>query len=201
MGPFWAYRGKLMEKKFTTRQIVITGLMLALEIVLQIVGNYLQFGPVNINLSLVAVVMAAVLCGPMSGAIVGFFNGIMALVSPTTLALFVPVSPFGTFLACLTKCTVAGIVAGFLFKLLQEKNKTLALVLASLSVPVINTGLFVIYCLIFFRPLLESLSGPEFSNIYVFLLVGFVGWNFIFEVLSTPIVCTPVGLAILRKEK
>ena len=189
-----------MNKIFTTRQIVITGLMLALEIVLQVVGNYLQFGPVNINLSLVAVTMAAILGGPISGAIVGFFNGIMALVSPTTLALFMPVSPLGTFLACLTKCTIAGLVAGFIFKLLKDKNLVLALILCSLSVPVTNTGLFIVYCLLFFRPLLQSLCGDN-ANIYVFLLVGFIGWNFIFEVVSTPVITTPVGLALSRKQK
>ena len=46
-------------KKITTRQIVITGLFLAIEIIFQVIGNYLQFGPVNINLSLITIVLAA----------------------------------------------------------------------------------------------------------------------------------------------
>ena len=189
-----------MKKVFTTRQIVITGLMLALEIVLQVVGNYLQFGSVNINLSLVAVVMAAVLAGPASGAIVGFFNGVMALLSPSTIALFMPISVVGTFLACLTKCTLAGLAAGFIFKCLRKKNLVLALILSSICVPVINTGLFVVYCLLFFRPLLENLCG-EGSNIYIFLFSTFIGINFIVEAISTPVISTPVGLALLREQK
>ena len=111
-----------MNKKITTRQIVITGLMLALMIVLQIVGNYLQFGPVNINISLVAVVLAAVLGGPLSGAIVGFFNGIMALLSPSKIAVFMPVSLVGTILACLLKCTLAGLVSGLAFNAIKKKE-------------------------------------------------------------------------------
>ena len=190
-----------MNKLITTRQIVITGLMLALEIILQIIGNYVQLGPISLNLSLVAIVMAAVLAGPLSGAVVGFFNGIMVIVSPSTLSLFMTTSVIGTFLACLTKCTIAGLVAGFVFKALVNKNKVLALVLAGLLVPVINTGLFCLYCLLFFRPLLERLISPEYANIYIFLLLGFVGWNFIFEVISTPVLSTSVGLVVLREKK
>ena len=191
-----------MNKKITTRQIVITGLMLALMIVLQIVGNYLQFGPVNINISLVAVVLAAVLGGPLSGAIVGFFNGIMALLSPSTIAVFMPVSLVGTILACLLKCTLAGLVSGLAFNAIKKKNTILALIIASLLVPIINTGIFIIMALIFFRPILEAnVTSGAFPNIWVFLLVGFIGWNFLIELLSTGVISPIVGGVVLRNEK
>ena len=191
-----------MNKSITTKQIVLTGLFLALEIILQIVGNYLQFGPVNINISLVAVVLAAVICGPLSGAIIGFFNGIMALLSPSTIAIFMPVSPVGTALACLLKCTLAGLISGFVFKLLKKKNKILGLIVSSLLVPIINTGIFIILCLIFFRPILESnVTSGAFPNIWMFLLVGFIGWNFLIELVSTGVLSPIVGGVILRNEK
>ena len=191
-----------MNKKITTRQIVITGLMLALMIILQIIGNYLQFGPVNINISLVAIVLAAVLGGPLSGAIDGFFNGVMALLSPSTIAVFMPVSPVGTVLACLLKCTLAGLVSGIIFNLLKKKNKVLSLIVSSLLVPIINTGIFIIFCLIFFRPILESnVTSGAFPNIWMFLIVGFIGWNFLVELVSTTVLSPIVGLAVLRNEK
>ena len=191
-----------MNKKFTTRQIVITGLMLALMIILQVIGNYLQIGPVNINISLVAIVLAAVLAGPASGAIVGFFNGIMALLSPSTIALFMPVSPVGTVLACLLKCTLAGLVAGLVFNLLKKKNKIVGLIVSSLLVPIINTAIFLIFCLIFFRPILESnVASGAFPNIWMFLLVGFVGWNFLVELVSTGVLSPIVGGVVLRNEE
>lgn len=201
MGPFGPIGG-IMNKKFTTRQIVITGLMLALMIVLQIIGNYLQFGPVNINISLVAIVLAAVLAGPISGAIVGFFNGIMALLSPSTITVFMPVSVAGTVLACLLKCTLAGLVCGLVFNLLKKKNQTLALIVSSLLVPIINTGIFIIFALIFFRPVLEdSVASGDFPNIWLVLLVGFIGWNFLIELVSTCVLSPIVGTAVLRNEK
>ena len=191
-----------MNKKFTTRQIVVTGLMLALMIVLQIIGNYLQFGPVNINISLVAIVLAAVIAGPISGAIVGFFNGIMALLSPSTITVFLPVSVVGTVLACLLKCTLAGFVSGLVFNSLKNKNRTLALIVASLLVPIINTGIFIIFALIFFRPVLEAnVSSGDFPNIWMVLLIGFIGWNFLIELVSTGVLSPIVGTVALRNEK
>ena len=188
-------------KKITTQQIVITGLFLALEIIFQVIGNYLQFGPVNINLSLVTIVLAAAMCGPLSGAIVGFFNGVMALFSPSTLAIFMPISPVGTVLACLLKCTVAGIMAGLIFNLLKKKTKAGALLLSSFLVPVINTAIFIIFALIFFRPILESsVTSGDYPNIWMVLLFGFIGWNFLFEIITTVVLSTAVGLVILRIE-
>ena len=191
-----------MNKKFTTRQIVVTGLMLALMIVLQVIGNYLQIGPVNINLSLIAIVMAAVIAGPISGAIVGFFNGVMALLSPSTIALFMPVSVVGTVFACLLKCTLAGFVCGLVFNILKKKNQTLALIISGLLVPIINTGIFIIFALLFFRPVLEDyVASGAFPNIWMVLLIGFIGWNFLIELVSTGVLSPIVGTVALRNEK
>ena len=190
-----------MNKKITTKQIVGTGLLLALEIIFQIVGNYLQFGPVNINLSLVTIVIAAVLYGPLSGAILGFFNGLMALLSPSTLAIFMPISPVGTVVACLLKTTIAGLAAGLVFKIFKNKNNVVGLVLSSFIVPIVNTGLFSVFCLLFFRSFLESGIGDTFPNIGAFLIFGVIGWNFIFEIITTVIISTIVGMILVKRKQ
>ncbi len=190
-----------MNKKITTQQIVGTGLLLALEIIFQIIGNYLQIGPVSINLSLVTVVLAAVLYGPLSGAVLGFFNGLIVLMSPSTIALFMPISVLGTIVICLLKCTIAGLVAGFLFKLFRNKNHLVGLILVSILVPVINTGIFSLGALLFFRSFLESGVSEQFPNIGAFLIFGVIGINFLVEIASTTIISTPVGMILLRREK
>ena len=188
-----------MNKKITTQQIVGTGLLLALEIIFQIIGNYLQFGPVNINLSLLTIVLAAVIYGPLSGAVVGFFNGLMALLSPSTMAIFMPINPVGTIFACLLKTTLAGLTAGFVFKTLKNKNQLLALILSSVLVPAINTGVFVIFALLFFMPFLQSGVGEAYPNIASFLVFGVIGINFIFEIITTVILSTITGTILLKR--
>ena len=190
-----------MNKRITTQQIVGTGLLLALEIIFQIIGNYLQIGPVNINLSLVTVVLGAVLYGPLSGAVLGFFNGLIVLLSPSTIAIFMPISPVGTVIACLLKCTSAGLVAGLLFKLFKNKNNLVGLIIASILVPVINTGIFSVVCLLFFRPFLESGVSETFPNIGAFLIFGVIGINFIVEIVSTTVISVPLGMILLKREK
>ena len=190
-----------MNKRITTQQIVGTGLLLALEIIFQIIGNYLQIGPVNINLSLVTVVLGAVLYGPLSGAVLGFFNGLIVLLSPSTIAIFMPISPVGTVIACLLKCTIAGLVAGLLFKLFKNKNNLVGLIIASILVPIINTGIFSVVCLLFFRPFLESGVSETFPNIGAFLIFGVIGINFIVEIVSTTVISVPLGMILLKREK
>ena len=189
-----------MNHKITTQHIVGTGLLLALEIIFQIIGNYLQFGPVNINLSLLTIVLAAALYGPISGAILGFFNGLLALLSPSTMAIFMPLSLIGTILACLLKTTLAGLLSGIFFNLLKKKNGVLALVIAALTVPIVNTGIFVVFCFLFFRPFLESGVGEAYSNIWSFLIFGIIGWNFVFEIITTVVLSLVAGLPILKRK-
>ena len=190
-----------MKKTITTQQIVGTGLLLALEIIFQVIGNYLQFGPVSINLSLVAIVLAAVLYGPLSGAILGFFCGIIILFSPSTIAIFMPVSPVGTVIACLLKTTLAGLIAGFIFKALKNKNQLLGIILASILVPIINTGVFSAITLIFFRPILAGGANDQsFAGMMTYLIVGFIGWNFLIEIATTVLISTILGLVLVRRK-
>ena len=189
-----------MNLKITTKQIAVTGLLLALEIIFQIISNYLQFGPVNINISLVVIVLAAVMCGPLSGAVVGFFNGLITLFSPSTIAIFMPINPAATVIVCLLKCTLAGFIAGFIYRLLEKKHRIIGLIIASALVPIINTGLFSICALIFFRPFLESVAGGNgFANIWIALLLGVIGINFLIELPTTIVLSTISGEAILRR--
>ena len=191
-----------MQKKNQTKTIVVTGLLLSLEIVFQIIGNYLNIGPANINISLVPVVLAAVLCGPVSGAILGFFNGIMALFSPSTIAFSMPVNLPATSIVCLLKCTLAGALAGFIFNIIKKKNSLVGLIVASVIVPVVNTALFSAIALLFFRPLLQgSVDSGKFANIYLSLILGMIGWNFLIEIATTLILSPTIGMIVLKREE
>ena len=178
-----------MEKKkfFNTRMIAATGIMLAVEIVLQVIGNYIVIpgGFANLNFSLIIITLGAILYGPVVGGFLGLVSGALTLFSPSTISYFFAVSPLGTILACLLKTTLAGVVAGFIAKALKNKNDLLGSILCSIATPVINTGVFAIFCLIFFKQRLLEINP---NSVSAALFLGMIGANFIFEIIINIVV-------------
>ena len=166
-------------------------------IVLQVAGNFVQIGPVSINLSLVPIALCAILYGPFSAALLGLFSGVLVLFAPSTEAVFMPVSAIGTVLVCLIKSTVAGLLGGVVYKLVSKKNAIASYILCGMTIAIINTGLFVVGCLIFFMPVLVE-NSKDYANAYAFLFLGMIGWNFIFEVISAS-VFTPLVAKIAKR--
>ena len=170
----------MKENRITTRTIVITGLLVALTIILQFISTIIPTG-VNLNLSLVPITLGAVLLGPYVGAFLGLICGVVILISPNTVAVFMAISPVGTIIACLVKTTVAGLLAGFASKALKEKNDLLSVVVAAVIVPLVNTLIFAIVTYFFF---LEGLGLSDFWSIFTIL----IGINFLFEIITNVII-------------
>jgi len=185
----------MKDKDALIRKITGTGLLLSLSLILQIIGNLVSFGPVSINLCLIPVVLGAIIYGPWVGALLGFCNGIFVLFAPSTISVFWPISAWGTILVCLLKCTLAGLVAGFVYLPFKKNHQLVGSILASILVPVINTGLFALACMTFFRPLLEQYGSSGYATAYSFLFLGIIGWNFIFE-LGSSIILSPTVFKI-----
>ena len=158
-----------------TKTITGLGLMTALVVVLQIISNYVQIGPVSINLAIIPVVIGAILYGPICGLLLGLVDGAIILSAPST-AFFLSYNVWATVLICLLKTGIAGLVAGFIPKII--KNDKVSAIVASLIVPLLNTGLFIVGCLIFFMPLLsENLGVVNLGGILTVL----IGVNFFIE--------------------
>ena len=188
-----------MEKKrfFNTRMIATTGILLAIEIILQLLGNYIVIpgGFASLNFSLIIITLGAILYGPVIGGFLGLMSGLLTIFAPATMSYFFSVSPVGTILACLLKTTIAGVAAGLIMMIFKKKNKVLAgAITVSIIVPTINTGIFAIFCLLFFMKRLQEIN-PE--NIASALFLGMIGFNYIFEVLTTTII-TPSLLKIME---
>lgn len=167
----------LKHHTFNTKKITSIGLLTALVIVLQLLSNYVSFGPANLNLSLFPIIVGAVLYGPGAGLFLGLVNGLIVLLSPSTIGIFMPLNPFGTVLICVLKSSIAGLLAGFVNKLFKRKLRLGALV-SSIIVPTVNTGLFLVGFLLMYT----SLAGT--SNPLTFALVTVIGWNFFLELFS-----------------
>ena len=173
-----------MSKNNNTQKIVGLGLFTAIVIVLQLMGSFIRFGTFSISLVLVPVVIGAALYGAGAGAWLGFVFGVVVLLSGDAAA-FLGVNALGTILTVLVKGTLAGLLSGLVYKALENKNRTLAVAVAAVVCPVVNTGVFLIGCLLFF---METIGGWADAmgfgaNVGQYMIVGLVGANFIFELL------------------
>lgn len=181
-----------MAKKTSIQSMVGMGILTAIVVVLQFIGSAIHFGPFSISLVLAPIIIGAALYGWKAGAWLGFVFGIMVLI--TDASAFLGISVPGTIITCIMKGVLAGAAAGIIYKLLEKKNKTLAVITAGIACPVVNTGVFLLGCVLFFLRTIESWGAAAgYENVGKYLVFGFVGVNFLVElainlILSTAIV-------------
>ena len=170
-----------MKRFFTTRTISGLGMLTAIIIALQLLSNYVQFGPVSITLALFPIAVGAMLFGPIGGLFLGLVDGVLVLLAPSTISGFLAINPVGTVFVCLLKTGLAGLFAGLAFKALHQKHLNLAIVVAALLVPIINTGLFSVAALTIFKnTLFQGAEGAGVSAVYMLFII-WIGWNFLLE--------------------
>lgn len=167
-----------MKNKRNIQRMVGIASLAAIVVVLQIIANYVVIGPVCITLALIPLVIGAILYGPWAGTFLGALMGAIILTAPST-GSFLAVNPFMTVLLCLVKTAAAGMVSGFVFKSLYKKNLQLAVILAAVVAPIVNTGLFALGCMAFFWNTLHEWAGG--SNVLGYLFLTMIGFNFLIE--------------------
>ena len=184
-------------KKTDTKTLVGIGLFTAIVVVLQLLAVGLRaLGLFSISLVLVPIVVGAAVSGWKSGAWLGFVFGVAVLLSGDANA-FLTVNVVGTVVTVLLKGTLCGLCAGLVYKLL-EKNKTVAVFAAAAICPIVNTGVFLLGCLVFF---LETITGWAalygFENVGAYMIFGLTGANFLIE-LGVNLVLAPVITRLIK---
>lgn len=178
--------------KSRTLMLAQMGILTAIVIVLQALAIGIRFGTFSITLVLVPIVVGAALHGWKAGAWLGLVFGIVVLF--TDAGAFLAVSVPGTIVTCILKGVLAGMASAAVYKLLENKNRWVAIIAAAVVCPIVNTGVFLLGCLIFFYDTIaEWAAGAGFENVGAYLIIGFVGLNFLVEMavnllLSTVIV-------------
>ena len=192
---------KTRAKLFTSRNIAWFAVLLALTVVLQIWGSAIRIGANTVNFSLIPVVLAAILLGPVAGAVMGFASAVVILIyvvlgtEPLSFMMFQD-HPFITVALILIKTTAAGLVAGVLYKVLERKNPYLATVVAAGAAPVVNTGLYILGALLMSDTIAASGFADGMSVIY-FLVVVAAGVNFLIE-FAVNMVESPAIYSVIR---
>jgi uncharacterized membrane protein len=185
------------NKRLDTRTLTGMALLTAVVVILQLLGAFVRFGPFSISLVLIPIVVGAALYGPAAGAWLGFVFGLVVLLSGDAAA-FLAVNPLGTVLTVLVKGAGAGFCAGLVFRALEKKNAWTAAILAAVTAPVVNTGIFLLGCVCFFMPTVtEWATAMGFPSVGNYMIFGLVGANFLVE-LAVNIVLSPVIVRLIK---
>ncbi len=189
------------EKSVSTRSLVLGAVLTALVVILQYMGSFIKLGPFSISLVLIPIVIGTATCGVKIGTWLGLVFGIVVLASGDAAA-FLTVNVWGTILTVLAKGALCGLVSGLAFRgahKLFKGNIYLSAVASAIVCPVVNTGVFLLGCLLFFMDTIAMWTqgaglGGDVARYMIFVLVGA---NFLVE-LAVNIVFSPIIVRIIK---
>ena len=188
------------KRSMSTASLVFLAIMTALVVLLQVIGGGIKFGMFSISLVLVPIVLGASVGGPISGAWLGFIFSIAVFLTGDAAA-FLAVNVPGTIITVFAKGILAGLASGLLFKLLSKANKYVAVFTSAAICPIVNTGIFLIGCrLFFYETIAEWGAALGFESAAAYMFFGLAGLNFLIE-LATNLILSPVILRLLKIKK
>lgn len=189
----------MQEKTLNTKALVLTALLSALVVVLQILSLAARMAgiPFAISLALIPIVIGASVNGPKAGAWLGFICALVILL--TDSAAFMSVNPGGTVITVLLKGILAGYLSGACYVALSKVNKVLASFAAAALCPIVNTGIFLLGCKIFFMAKINEWAETAgfAGNTASYMVTAFVGINFIIE-LAANLVLSPAIVHLIK---
>ena len=184
-----------------TQKIAIMAILTALVAVLSYFGGFIKIGALaSISLTLIPVVFGSALYGPFAGAWLGGVSGVVFFATADAAFWFSLNLP-GTIVTVMCKGILAGLSAGFVFKVLERLNRYFAVLAAAIVCPVVNTGIFLLGCVLFFSDYVKASSVEQSMSMLGFMIVFFVGLNFVFELLVNVVISPALVrvIDVLRK--
>lgn len=181
------------------KRMAAVALLMALVVVMQFVSGLIPpVGGFSISLVLIPVVLGSALYGPGVGALLGGTFGVIVFINCVTGAdpggaMVFQANPVLCFLVVMAKGMLAGLASGLVYRLLKCKNTYLAMLCAAIICPVINTGVFVVCMLTFFKDVLSAWAGG--GDLLAYILTGLVVANFLPEMIIN-VVFSPAGQRI-----
>ena len=187
-------------KRLQTERLVLMALFTALVAVLSYFGGFIKIGGLaSISLTLIPVVLGSALIGPLAGAWLGGVAGVVFFATADA-AFWFGLSVPGTIITVLVKGVLSGYLAGLAYKLLEKFNRYIAVIVSAVVCPVVNTGVFLLGCLVFFMDAVSGGAVAEGMSIGAYLIIFFVGLNFVFELLLN-IIVSPAILRLINIRK
>ena len=186
------------KRKMSTEKLVLSALMTALVIIFQLLATYTTFfGPFSTAIGLIPIAIGAILCGPIVGAWLGLIFAIIIFITGGA-NLFLAFDIPGTIVTVLSKGILCGLVTGLTYKGLKHWNSTIAAITSALICPVVNTGVFILGCFIFFMDnavdIAAQIGSPETG---VALFIALALGNFLFE-LGLNTILSPIVVRLIN---
>ena len=185
-------------------RLVEMAMLIALVVVLQVFGGFFKVGPFSLSFVLIPIVIGSIIFDAKGGAFLGAVFGFVVIIQCATGIdvggnILWSINPLLTSLICLVKGAAAGFCPGIIYKAITKKNNSnaflaVAAVIASVSAPIANTGLFLLGLSTCFNSTLIEWAGG--TNVMVYILTGLVGINFIIEFAINLIVSPAISTII-----
>ncbi len=167
----------MAKSSLDIRKLTILGILTAIVVVLQLVGNYVAVpigaASVSISLSLIPIVIASTMRGPFAGGWLGFVSAVVILLF-NGATFFLGINVFGTIVTVLAKGIASGILAGIAYSFFSRFGKYIGVIVASVVCPVVNTGIFFIGGLIFFSDIIGLVALGAVINFSFELVVNLI---------------------------
>ena len=186
-----------MNKK--TKTMVGIGLFTAIVVVLQLLGGSIKIGTMfSISFVLLPIVVGAAVYTWKAGAWLGFAFGVAVLLSGDAGA-FLAVDPIATVGVVLVKGTLCGLVAGLVYRLFEKVNGWLSVIAAAVICPIVNTGVFLIGCKLFFMDTITQWAAMYgFEDAASYMILGLAGINFLIEI-GVNLILAPVITRLIHQ--
>ncbi len=174
-------------KKLNIKRMAVIAMLMALIVVLQFVSGMIPpIGGFTISLVLIPIVIGAAVYGPSAGALLGATFGVIVLINCITGTdagghMVFQASPVLCAVVVVGKGLLAGLASGWVYRLLKNKNAFIAMLLAAIVCPIVNTGTFLACMALFFADVLAVWAGG--SDILGYMLSGIVLVNFVPELI------------------
>ena len=168
-----------------TKDIALLGLFTAIIVVLQLMSyGFTAMFAFPFSLVLIPIVLGGYLYGVSAGAILGAAFGVIVTICCITGLdkggyILMSANPFITTAICVIKGAAAGALSALVAKAFKKTRPTLAILLAAMTAPIVNTGLFILGTLTFFKDILNEWAGG--TDLALYVITGLVGINFVFE--------------------
>ncbi len=187
------------------KRMVGIALLMAMVIVLQFVGSSIPpiGGLVSISLVLIPIVLGAAVYGPGCGAFLGATFGVVVLINCITGAdpggaMVFQANPLLCAIVVIGKGVLAGLFSGLVYKALSKWKPYVAMLVAAIVCPVVNTGVFLTAMALFFAEVLAAWA--EGGDTLAYVMSALVLCNFVPELIIN-VIFSPAGQRILHAVK